>query len=261
MRINDLFLCKCVVCYFSFWQDLDYKFLLSKTMIRALLFSILYLLPLTVGAQALDDDLAGDGALFGPPREEEIMFEDARRGFLAEYSALRAGYRKSVAKALQEADQIEVLLLSFTHEKKDIPDDVLLGGEEALEAHLKDWFHIAPYDSYSKILQRRMLTNQQKEQCLKHVSELLGEANDHGGGAFCHFPIHGIRLYKNGDKVFETSLCWKCSNYFLRYPDKGRASWVGFSVDGLEKWLKEVMPITQSEIDRFNKAYPPDRGQ
>ena len=38
---------------------------------------------------------------------------------------------------------------------------------------------------------------------------------DKFGGAFCHFPVYGLRFYRNDQLLFETSVCWKCSNFYL----------------------------------------------
>ena len=36
---------------------------------------------------------------------------------------------------------------------------------------------------------------------------MLQEEKDWDGGAFCHFPIHGIRLYRGEELIFQTSIC------------------------------------------------------
>jgi len=100
-----------------------------------------------------------------------------------------------------------------------------------------------------------MLGEALRKQCIEDVVKLLGEANDQGGGAFCHYPIHGLRLYREEDLIFQTSLCWKCSNYFFEYPDGRGARWVGFYEPSLETFLKKHMPIPKEEIERFESVY------
>lgn len=31
----------------------------------------------------------------------------------------------------------------------------------------------------------------------------------------CHEPAYGLRFYKDGTLIFETTLCWKCSNFSI----------------------------------------------
>lgn len=48
--------------------------------------------------------------------------------------------------------------------------------------------------------------------------------------ALCHQAAYGFRLYRGGRLVGETSVCWKCSNYYVTvYP--GVAGWYGFAAD------------------------------
>jgi len=103
-------------------------------------------------------------------------------------------------------------------------------------------------------LDRKTLTGDAIVQCRNHTVSLLKEP--YLPGAMCHFPIHGLRLFRGGELIFETSLCWHCSNYYLEYPDDyDEASWVGFGTNGIEAFLKKELPIPQSEIDRFNAEY------
>ena len=75
----------------------------------------------------------------------------------------------------------------------------------------------------------------------------------HGGGAMCHFPIHGLRIYKGEKVLYEGTFCWMCSNFSIQYP-RGTA-WLDTSAD-LKKLFTKLMPIPQTEMDRFYKKYP-----
>lgn len=55
-----------------------------------------------------------------------------------------------------------------------------------------------------------MLTGEQLEEFLKHWR---WQTPVNGGGAMCHHPPYGFRLYKGSILVTETSVCWECSNY------------------------------------------------
>jgi hypothetical protein len=47
------------------------------------------------------------------------------------------------------------------------------------------------------------------------------------GGAMCHDPAYGFRLYRRGTLVRETSMCWHCWNFYIPvYP--GETAWAGF---------------------------------
>jgi hypothetical protein len=76
------------------------------------------------------------------------------------------------------------------------------------------------------------------------------ERND--GGAFCHYPIHGVRLWAGKKLIFESSFCWECANFYVPYPDQ-TAGWVGLTGDNLQDVMTELMPIPAKEIERFNK--------
>ncbi len=166
----------------------------------------------------------------------------ALRKYYKEKDDIQGRYRVRFSEALKYADAAEVLLLSFT------PDREIPEGKES------EYLLISPYGSYSKIIERKKLTGESLTECRSKTVKLLQEP--YLAGPLCHFPIHGIRLFRGEKLIFETSLCWHCSNYFIRYPDDfDEASWVGFASDDLEKFLKKELPIPQSEIDRFNAKY------
>ena len=119
-----------------------------------------------------------------------------------------------------------------------------------------------PYKSFSQILQRKKLAGDAVGACRKAVVELLREEDDWGGGAMCHFPIHAVRLFRGDELIFQTSLCWKCDNYFIEYPDDFEsATWVGFSKTGIETFLNKELPIPKSEIERFDAKYGRKEGK
>ncbi len=204
-------------------------------------FLIFLILPFLAAAEELDlpDHFEPD------PQRPDIQHSfSATRKFYTEKSAIQAKYRSRLAEALKHADGVEILLLSFTPVAK-IPN-----GED------EKYFSIQPYGSYSEILGRKRLKDEKIAQCRSATVELLKEENDWDGGAFCHFPIHGIRLFRGEELIFKTSLCWKCSNYYIVYPDDyNTASWVGFEGKALKEFLMREMPIPTSEAERFEAKY------
>lgn len=194
-----------------------------------------------VGAEELD---LPKGYETDPKRPDVDLSFSATRKYYKELSVIQATYRSRLADALKHADGAEVFLLSFTMDR-EVPD-----GQE------DNYFSIKPYKSFSKILDRKRLKANDIISCRSATVELLNESDDHNGGAMCHFPIHGIRLFKGEEVIFETSICWKCSNYYLEYPsDFETATWVGFVGKPLRSFLHQAMPIPQSEIDRFDAKY------
>lgn len=41
-----------------------------------------------------------------------------------------------------------------------------------------------------------------------------------GASAFCHHPPYGLRFYRNNRLLYDTTVCWECSNFFV--PDLSR---------------------------------------
>jgi hypothetical protein len=72
------------------------------------------------------------------------------------------------------------------------------------------------------------------------------------GGALCHLPIHGIRIFSDDALLFETSLCWACNNYYVE------SDWAGLTADAkpLRTLLDEVVPIPEAERARMPGGAP-----
>lgn len=45
-------------------------------------------------------------------------------------------------------------------------------------------------------------------------------------GALCHEPVYGLRFFNKEKLIFETTLCWKCSNFYV--PTQFGYSYCGF---------------------------------
>ena len=179
--------------------------------------------------------------------EKELSVAESR--FYDAKSKIRSDYRRDLAAVLAKGDRIEVYLLDF--ETEETPSDFLFWDTRLEE----DEFPIIPYGSKSKILNRSTLTNEQRGVFLPKLQEVIGVQGEIDGGAFCHFPIHGVRVHAGDAIIFQSSFCWKCSNFALSYPDG--AAWIGIRGAGLFELFSKLMPIPQSELDRFNVKYGP----
>ncbi|WP_182868000.1 hypothetical protein [Stieleria mannarensis] len=67
---------------------------------------------------------------------------------------------------------------------------------------------------------------------------------DRLGGAFCHTPAYGMRLYRDDALLFETTICWECQNFYVpRYDAQKRQishGWYGFANDDHAKALLKL---------------------
>jgi hypothetical protein len=192
------------------------------------------------------------------PAEPEAKTKDGPSGILRsaeeEYNKAKEGlqqeYRKALAKALLLADKVDAILLDFE------PADDSIGPDWRETLASKEWFPILPYQNKTKVLKHAELDAVQIKEAAKLMSETVA-AGIPGGGAACHFPIHGLRFFKGKELIYYTSLCWVCANFYIAYPDQiVTASWVGFADDALEKWINKLLPIPESELKRFKEKYP-----
>ena len=185
------------------------------------------------------------------PAEKSIS--EAKSRYYEAQSRIRSVYRKDFASTLAQGDRVEVYLLDF--EAKGTPS-YFKHWEEGLK---NDEFPILPYGSKSKILERVTLTEVQRRIFIPKLQEVVGIQGDIDGGAFCHFPIHGVRIYVDDVIIFQSSFCWKCNNFGFSYPD--RPTWVAIRGGDLFKAFSVIMPIPQFELNRFEAKYGSKRGK
>jgi hypothetical protein len=181
-----------------------------------------------------------------PEHPERALGLSANRKYFKGRRVLQADYRDRLAGMIPYANQIELYLLDF-----ELP-------EKSTKIKEEESFPILPYQKSSRILKRAKLKGDTAKECKLHFGRLLRTREDFGGGAWCHFPIHGVRFHKDDDYLFGTSICWACSNYYIQYPDDpdDSATWVGLSDEGLETFLKRQMPVPESELKRFKEQHP-----
>lgn len=186
-------------------------------------------------------DATADEAATKPSPGYEEMGE-ATKQYMKAKEAAQTTFRKGMARAIQHADRIEIYLLDFDLSTEPAPD--------------RERFPILPYQKESAILKQTSLSEEQRTELKKLFASVLAMADVEG--ALCHYPIHGVAFYRGSGLLLRTSLCWECQNYYVQYPDDGdAATWVGLSHKDLEIFMKKVMPIPESEVQRFQEKKPP----
>jgi len=140
--------------------------------------------------------------------------------------------------ALARFDRIELYAVSMPKP---------FGDEEPKREPTESTFPVRPYGVYADIHAHKTIRGAACDE-LRTTWQSL--AFDRLGGAFCHHPVYGFRLYRDDDLLFETTVCWECQNFYVpRYdPDKRRYThgWYGFANDdnakSLLKLLRSLLP-------------------
>lgn len=204
-------------------------------MMKALL-TILF----TASSLAADKDNASQ-------RIDRIISEATTKRWDATTKADRE-YRAAVATTFRFADRVEVFLIDFS-----IREDAAYSPKEGDEV-----FAIRPYNKETKILKKLKTPPKDIQRWCAAVTKLL-TSDKIAGGALCHYPIHGIRIYAGDSLLFETSICWGCSNYYFSY--EGQATWESLTEDAkdLRALFGDFMPIPEAEKARFPGAKPKDK--
>ncbi|EDY18075.1 hypothetical protein CfE428DRAFT_4506 [Chthoniobacter flavus Ellin428] len=158
----------------------------------------------------------------------------------------KAEYRQAFAASLSKATKAEIYLLDFEVQHHD-PGDI------QWQIHPpKDQFPIEKGKT-CRILKRKILTGDEIKKLLPSLQATIGAKENHGG-AMCHFPIHGLRLWTGDQLVLETNICWSCHNLYLQYPDYTMGV-IGAWNKTLEEFMKDWMPIPEEELARFQAKY------
>ena len=63
--------------------------------------------------------------------------------------------------------------------------------------------------------------------------------------AMCHDPPYGVRMWSQGEVIFETSICWKCSTFPFE-PLPGMNTYYGFNSS--EKSAQELLALFDSKL-------------
>lgn len=136
--------------------------------------------------------------------------------------------------ALPRFDRVELYAVSLA--KRDPFNDEPPGREPTHET-----FPVRPYGSQADIHAHKTITG---EACDELRAKWQSLAFDRLGGAFCHHPVYGFRLYRGDDLLFETTVCWECQNFYVpRYePEEKRYAygWYGFANDDNAKSMLKL---------------------
>lgn len=146
-------------------------------------------------------------------------------------------FRTAVAGTFQFADRVDVFLLDYSI-GKDLAYKPKVGDET---------FPIRPYQKETKILKKREVPTKEIQQWCVAVTKTITSEKKFSGGALCHMPIHGLRIYARNELLFETSICWHCRNYYFE------TDWQSLTEDAadLRKLLEAHMPVPEEEKARF----------
>lgn len=174
-----------------------------------------------------------------PPEPLRIVSsEDGENPRVAE------GLSPSYASKLPECDRIEVFLLAGD----------LQHGTDA------DRFPIRPYNGTSKIVERKDLKGADAS---KLCSLWRGLTFDNKAAVLSHSSAYGLRFYRAGKLVFETSVSFSCHNFYYprtAFPSMpGVYSWHGFRTcdeagKALFAFLNATLPMT-AEKPKTHKAW------
>lgn len=163
----------------------------------------------------------------------EPVTKPARDEYLQDLEAARGKYRAKLATILEKADAVEIYQFDGTTEPK------------APQGQEENYFPIVPYEQVAKIIVRKMLAGDKLLECRKATASLMTEAG--GAGMLCHYPAHGVRFLRDKEVIFETSICWKCQNFYIAYPYDKNASWEGVTTKELQDFLSRELPLPPEE--------------
>ncbi len=140
-------------------------------------------------------------------------------------------------EALPKCDRIVVYALVLPKLTADSPPNSIPQDQA---------FPIRPYKTKARVLATKKLEGREV-MLLSNVWRSM--TFDKWASAFCHKPAYGLRFYRNDLLLFETSLCFECTNIYIPdvapvEGDSGGDSayqWYGFSKNKhSEKLLSEL---------------------
>lgn len=170
---------------------------------------------------------------------------DPRSAFFADLERAQVKYRASQSEVIRKADRVVVYLVDFEITTSDDPFGNSLAGDD-------DAIRVSPSGGVAKILTTKEVPQDHKVKILDTLATQIAKP-EHDGGAMCHFPIHGIRVYRGEELLHEGTLCWVCGNFSFSYPEG--SGWLDTSKE-LEKIFTILLPIPPKELDRFYQKYP-----
>lgn len=150
--------------------------------------------------------------------------EKALRSSVAEVTRL------AFTESFPEVDRIELFRLRVSD--KSVPPK-----EPNVEQMSKDKFLVRSFDGSVRDNEKSYIDVDShvtiKAGNCKEIVETWRKMKFKPNGAFCHAPPYGVRFYKDDKLLFETTICWKCHNFFIpEYdPESGELKMVIFGFD------------------------------
>jgi len=174
-----------------------------------------------------------------------FLYADAESDFSSAFHAAiesaRAKYRAGQSDMIRKADRVIIYLVAFDTISKE---EIFENGDDVIK--------ISSSSGVVNILETKEVGDENKAKILDALAKQIAKP-EHNGGAMCHFPIHGIRVYRGEKLLHEGTLCWMCGNFSFSYPEG--FEWLDTSKE-LEAIFTTLLPIPQKELDRFYKKYP-----
>ena len=125
-------------------------------------------------------------------------------------------------ESLPKCDKIVVYALTSPKPFDDAPKDPIPPNKA---------FPIRPYDAQARIIGTATLSGRDVDSICETWRSM---SFDKWASAFCHYPVYGLRFYRDDKLLFETSICWECSNFFI--PDVSDAEPGDFGPDTDFQW-------------------------
>lgn len=138
---------------------------------------------------------------------------------------------------------IETKVAAAFYHTNDITSVKVYRIGKSAEVASTDTFPIIPYGSFARIEGRAEITGDQ----LKQFTGLWrGMAPNFRNQSLCHHPVFAVEFFEGKKRVFRTSLCWQCNNFYIELLP-GTATWYGFDADSpgalrVLKYFEELIP-------------------
>lgn len=160
-------------------------------------------------------------------------------------------YRVNLSKELLKADQVIVYLVDFEMQSPEpFIGDPFGDGERN-----RDGIPIATYGKVAPIIGEKILKESDRDLILSALAEQIAEPY-HTGGPWAHFPNHGIRVFRDGRLIFQSTFSWATSNFPFAYPVG--SCWLD-SNDKIESLFRKILPLPEELIDRLDRKHPSTR--
>ena len=115
-------------------------------------------------------------------------------------------------------------------------------GEEPKRKPSDQTFPVRPYGVDADIHAHKTITG---DACDERRAAWQSLVFDSIGGAFCHYPAYGFRLYRDDVLLFETTVCWECQSFDVPRYDAEKQDythdWYGFAKDDKSQSLLKIV--------------------